>query len=80
MFNPREIAPCSTKFRMDTGDNEEDIMKLKEGLNDAFIMKDTGEMRYILRIEVAKNHKGLNSSWISLNPVANPLSSLFLLE
>ncbi|XP_021763640.1 uncharacterized protein LOC110728272 [Chenopodium quinoa] len=39
-------------------DNEDEVMRLKKGLNEAFTIKDLGEMRYFLGIEVARNSKG----------------------
>lgn len=41
-----------------TGDDEETIAKLKIALNEAFTIKDLGNLRYFLGIEVARGEHG----------------------
>nr|GFA60010.1 putative ribonuclease H-like domain-containing protein [Tanacetum cinerariifolium] len=42
-----------------TGNDEEEIKKLKEGLFAEFEMKDLGNLKYFLRIEVLRSPKGI---------------------
>ncbi len=42
-----------------TGDNDEDIFDLKKLLKQKFKMKDLGELRYFLGIEVIQSPKGI---------------------
>ena len=45
-----------------TGDNEVEIERLKGVLNTEFEVKDLGQMRYFLGMEVARSKKGINVS------------------
>ena len=42
-----------------TGDDEREIIRLKENLNKEFEVKDLGQLRYFLGIEIAQNPKGI---------------------
>jgi len=42
-----------------TGDNDADIFDLKKFLKQKFEMKDLGELRYFLGIEVIQSPKGI---------------------
>ncbi|KAM2668187.1 hypothetical protein EV2_019802 [Malus domestica] len=42
-----------------TGDNAEEISKLKQSLQQRFAIKDLGVLKYFLGIEMATSHKGL---------------------
>ncbi|CAN1238082.1 Retrovirus-related Pol polyprotein from transposon RE1 [Linum grandiflorum] len=42
-----------------TGNDEEEITRLKKKLNEEFELKDLGEMKYFLGMEVARSSKGL---------------------
>jgi len=42
-----------------TGDDEKEIILLKENLSKEFEVKDLGQLRYFLGIEIARNPKGL---------------------
>ncbi|CAN0875318.1 Retrovirus-related Pol polyprotein from transposon RE1, partial [Linum grandiflorum] len=42
-----------------TGNDEEEITRLKKKLNEEFELKDLGEMKYFLGMEVARSNKGL---------------------
>ena len=41
-----------------TGDDEEEICKLKQNLDKAFTIKDLGSLRYFLGIEIARREQG----------------------
>lgn len=45
-----------------TGDNAVEIERLKRGLNAKFEVKDLGQMRYFLDMEVARSKKGISVS------------------
>jgi hypothetical protein len=42
-----------------TGDDEREIIRLKENLSKKFEVKDLGQLRYFLGIEIARNPKGI---------------------
>ena len=42
-----------------TGDDETEIIRLKENLSKEFEVKDLGKLRYFLGIEIARNPKGI---------------------
>jgi len=42
-----------------TGDDEREIIRLKENLSKEFEVKDLGQLRYFLGIEIARNPKGI---------------------
>ena len=42
-----------------TGDDEREIIRLKENLSKEFEVKDLGQLRYFLDIEIARNPKGI---------------------
>jgi len=42
-----------------TSDDEREIIRLKENLSKEFEVKDLGQLRYFLGIEIARNPKGL---------------------
>ena len=42
-----------------TGDDEREIIRLKENLSKEFEVKDLGQPRYFLGIEIAWNPKGI---------------------
>jgi hypothetical protein len=42
-----------------TGDDEPEIKHLKENLNKEFEVKDLGQLRYFLGIEIARSPKGI---------------------
>ena len=42
-----------------TGDDEREIIRLRENLNKEFEVKDLGQLRYFLDIEIARNPKGI---------------------
>lgn len=46
-----------------TGDNEQEIARLKKGLGEAFEVKDLGRLKYFLGIEVARSKKGIALSY-----------------
>lgn len=45
-----------------TGDDEEEIMKVKRVLATEFEVKDLGELRYFLGMEVARSKIGISVS------------------
>ncbi|CAN0870173.1 Retrovirus-related Pol polyprotein from transposon TNT 1-94 [Linum grandiflorum] len=45
-----------------TGNDEEEIQRLKGNLKEEFELKDLGEMKYFLGMEVARSHKGITIS------------------
>jgi hypothetical protein len=45
-----------------TGDDEEETMKLKESLRKEFELKDLGQLKYFLGIEIARSSKGISLS------------------
>ena len=45
-----------------TGDNEVEMERLKGVLNTEFEVKDLGQMRYFLGMEVARSKKGISVS------------------
>jgi len=42
-----------------TGDDEVEVKRLKENLSKEFEVKDLGQLRYFLGIEVARSQKGI---------------------
>jgi len=42
-----------------TGDNHHEIEKLKQQLREAFEVKDLGELKYFLGLEVARSKEGI---------------------
>ncbi|RLN42615.1 retrotransposon protein, putative, unclassified [Panicum miliaceum] len=42
-----------------SGDNEEEINRLKKNLSEEFEVKDLGQLRYFLSIEIARSPKGI---------------------
>lgn len=42
-----------------TGDNEEELQKLKQFLSKQFEIKDLGKLKYFLGMEIARSSKGI---------------------